>query len=289
MWQSCAPMKNETIILPHIELAAIRWGMEDKPLILALHGWLDNAMSFKPLAEQLQQNYQILAVEWPGHGYSQHRPGQYPLQWCDYLFDLHCLLQWFGMNQPSAIMGHSLGAIIASSYNAIYPKQFNKMILIDGLFPLQEEAQLNKDRLQKSFSGHYKNLLKQSQLRRYRSLESLVNARHKLTGLNAELCELILARNIKNDDIGSYLATDPRLKLDSPLRLTAEQVDNFMQVTDTPTLAITAKGLSEQQELLMRQRFNYLAHRVIEGDHHLHMTSAVNTAKLVNSFIANGD
>jgi len=92
MWQPSAPVKALKLPLPHLTLAAQCWGAEDKPLLLALHGWLDNSNSFAPLAEKLMNDYRILAIDWPGHGLSEHRPGRYPLHWIDYLYDLEQLL-----------------------------------------------------------------------------------------------------------------------------------------------------------------------------------------------------
>ena len=41
------------ISLPHIELAAHLFGPPDGKPVIALHGWLDNAMSFSRLAPKL--------------------------------------------------------------------------------------------------------------------------------------------------------------------------------------------------------------------------------------------
>lgn len=46
----------------------------NKP-ILALHGYLDNSNSFKPLASHICSNgYYMIALDFPGHGFSSHIP-----------------------------------------------------------------------------------------------------------------------------------------------------------------------------------------------------------------------
>ena len=53
--------------------SALEWGNADDKPVLALHGWLDNAASFTPLAPRLK-NVRLIAVDLAGHGRSQHRP-----------------------------------------------------------------------------------------------------------------------------------------------------------------------------------------------------------------------
>ncbi len=51
--------------LPHIELAAHLFGPEDGLPVIALHGWLDNAMTYARLAPKLK-GLRIVALDLAG-------------------------------------------------------------------------------------------------------------------------------------------------------------------------------------------------------------------------------
>ncbi len=287
MWQSFAPQNQVELVLPHIKLSGRLWGMKDKPLILALHGWLDNANSFEPLAEYLQ-HYQLLAIDWPGHGYSQHRPGHYPLHWLDYLYDIDVLLSALPQ-PPVAIIGHSLGGIVASAYTAAFPEKVKKLVLIEALSPLFEAASHAKTRLRKSFRQHEAYLAQRALPSKiYDSLDMAVRARFQLTGLDVQWCELLLTRNMRSVGKGVVWRTDPRLRLDSPMRLTFEQVDALMQGIEVDTLLIYGRqGFSQLQQALPKARkwFFHLSEQQLEGDHHLHMGNASAVAQSIKNFL----
>ena len=59
--------------LPNLKLTAKQWGPESGKPLLALHGWLDNAASFDGLAPLLPE-LNIVALDLPGHGLSEHKP-----------------------------------------------------------------------------------------------------------------------------------------------------------------------------------------------------------------------
>lgn len=287
MWQSSAPENQIEFVLPHIKLAGRLWGAKDRPLLLALHGWLDNANSFEPLAAYLM-DYQVLAIDWPGHGFSAHRPGHYPLHWIDYLYDLDALLGILPV-QPVAIIGHSLGGIIASAYTAVFPEKVNKLILIEALSPLFEPVTQAKSRLRKSFYQHEKYLAqKQRQLKVYDTIDTAVRARAHLTGLAEPWCRLLLERNMRTEGGGIGWRSDPRLRLDSPQRLTFAQVDALMQDISVTTLLICGRqGFHQLQSALPKARmwFKHLSEQTIDGDHHVHMGNALGVAELIKSFI----
>ncbi|MBB1270415.1 alpha/beta fold hydrolase [Shewanella sp. SR44-3] len=286
-----------TLQLEHIQLGAKRYGMSDKPIILALHGWLDNADSFAPLAEAMSDNglldeFQLLAVDWPGHGLSEHRKGAYPLHWIDYIYDLDVLiehLQQGDKTQKILLLGHSLGGIIASAYNASFPDNVSQLVLIEALAPLFESVEKAKIRLQKSIAQHKKfNLNRDKPTNFHPDLALLSQARHRLTGLAVPWCELLMARNTELTLNGYRWRSDPRLKLDSAYRFTFEQVDALMSSTHTPSLVLLGENGFEQlkqQTQTMAKWFDNAKQVQLKGDHHLHMGNATGVAAAISDFI----
>ncbi|WP_394202023.1 alpha/beta fold hydrolase [Shewanella waksmanii] len=286
MWQSC-PANNEVVItLPHIELTGRVWGADDKPLLLALHGWLDNANSFEPLVEHLTGDYQVLAIDWPGHGGSQHRSGGYALHWIDYLFDLDGLITHITAERPLfAIIGHSLGGLIASTYAANFPDRVAKLVLIEALVPLSEPADKARGRLIKSIEQHRQPTTK---LAKPVCIDAAVKARVTLTGLAAPWSQLILSRNLRFDGESAYWRSDPRLKLDSATRLSSQQVEGLINRHTCPTLLIVGdKGYRPMTRLQqdIQHWFESLTLVELPGDHHLHMGNAVDVAQHVLDYL----
>ncbi len=273
------------ITLPHIRLGGRLWGNDDKPLIVALHGWLDNANSFQPLSEHLKE-YQLLAIDWPGHGNSQHRPGSYPLHWIDYLYDLEVLIEYLnGIKPVYAVIGHSLGGIVTSAYSAAFADKVPNWILIEAPSPLFEDAIKSRQRLIASFREHLR--LSQSKAKPV-SFEAAVKARSQLTGLDKQWCRLIIERNLKSVEGKNYWCSDPRLKLNSPMRLNIEQVKGLMQAHNGKVLLISAeqgyRELSPTFELALNW-YRDLTHISLTGDHHLHMGNSEAVAIAIKEFL----
>lgn len=99
--------------------------------VLALHGWLDNAASFVPLAAQLP-GLELVAIDLPGHGHSAHLPPgtQYntPGAIC-HVLDVADALGW----DRFVLLGHSMGAGIASLAATAAPERVERLIAIEAL------------------------------------------------------------------------------------------------------------------------------------------------------------
>ena len=65
-------MKDIEFELPNYTLRGFTNGNIDAPILLCLHGWLDNSASFQPLNQYLS-DFHVIAIDLPGHGLSDHK------------------------------------------------------------------------------------------------------------------------------------------------------------------------------------------------------------------------
>ncbi|GCB06614.1 alpha/beta fold hydrolase [Ralstonia sp. SET104] len=95
-----------------------QWG-ERGPVVVLLHGISSSAASWLPCARMLSQTMRVLAWDAPGYGNStplaqaEPRAADYAVRLRAWLAELHV--------KPDAIVGHSLGALMASAYVAEAP------------------------------------------------------------------------------------------------------------------------------------------------------------------------
>ena len=77
------------IVLPYGTIAAQEWRTpESKRPILMLHGWQDNSNTFKNLVPLLPNDWWLVAIDFPGHGFSSHRVQGLPYHAPDYVIDI---------------------------------------------------------------------------------------------------------------------------------------------------------------------------------------------------------
>ncbi len=281
-------MKNITIELPHITLAGLSFGSPDKPILLALHGWLDNAASFIPLAQHLA-DYHILAIEWPGHGHSMHRAAGASYHIADYVFDLHALSHYleseYGCNKLT-ILGHSLGGIVASIFAGTFSERVEKLIMIESFGPLAAKPHESVTNLRKSIERSARPKNKKKTI--HPSLDSAITARTQAGDFSRDIATLLVERGSLEVDGGYTWRSDSRLRNLSPIRLTEEQVLDFISAITAPILLIIGEsGLVFARESFASRK---AAVRQIEclhyaGGHHVHMEQPEPIAQAIQHFI----
>jgi len=264
------------------QIAAKSWGDPGAAPVLALHGWLDNAATFNRLAPQLQ-NIRLIALDLMGHGYSDHRPASMPYYIWDNVQDVLAVADQLGLEQFSLI-GHSMGASIATLVAGSFPERLNKVVLIEGIAPLVTEPDDTAEQLALAIKKRVR-LLGRAQ-KGYDDIQAAVTAR--MNGrwpVDLQAAQWLVERGLEQRE-GSYVwRSDPCLMLPSILRMSEAQVESFIRRISAPILLILGNdGIpqSDRRIALMRNiRTEWLA-----GGHHLHLEEQASglIATLINEF-----
>lgn len=111
------------------------WGPNDAPQLFMLHGWMDSSASFQFVADALDSRWHVIAPDWRGFGDSQRL--DQPYWFADYYGDLERLLDHYSPEGPALLVGHSMGASIASIYAGVRPHRVARVAMLDflGLVP----------------------------------------------------------------------------------------------------------------------------------------------------------
>ncbi|MCR4509996.1 alpha/beta hydrolase [Pseudomonas sp. 32.2.56] len=256
--------------LPHIELAAHLYGPEDGVPVIALHGWLDNAASFSRLAPLLP-GLRIVALDFAGHGHSDHRPpgGSYAI-W-DYAHDVLQVAEQFGW-QRFSLLGHSMGAIVSVLLAGAMPERIARLALIDGLIPYTGEADTAPQKLGEALKAQLALAGKSKPV--YAEFDRAVQARMRGIGaVSREAAELLAQRGLMPVPGGYTWRTDSRLTLPSPLRLTQAHALAFVRSLQCPAKLVMAQQGMLLAQPSMAQLVEGLAIEVAQlpGGHHLHL------------------
>lgn len=236
---------------------------------IALHGWLDNAATWSQLLPLLD-GMDVCAVDLAGHGQSGHRPESVPYHFIDNVADVIAIADALGW-QRFGLLGHSLGASVATLIAGTVPQRITRLICVEGFGPLTTPAEQAPEQLSKSISRYLGTVSSPS---RYESVEAAARARADATGLSGDAA-LALARRGTKTIAGEVLWTaDPRLRYESPLRLTEDHACAFIARIDAPALLVRAtRGLDYPQDVYRRRidTCRSLAKAEVEGEHHLHL------------------
>lgn len=265
------------------KIAALTNGNDGAPILLCLHGWLDNAASFQPLFSYLEQ-FHVIAIDWPGHGFSSHRSEDAHYHFLDWIYDL---VQLFQKQQWSDIdiVAHSMGGMVASAFSAAFPEYVKSLTLIDSIGLLALDSKETSQQLRKGMLSR----LSQGDKRRYHpNIASAVTARTLVSDLTAENAQLIVNRGIEHTDKGYQWRSDSRLRAASPYRLSTTQVEQIVTDIKAPTQLIYGNKGMEMVSLGLKAYsvlFNSLEVHKLNGGHHVHMEQAEETANLIVNFI----
>ena len=261
--------------------AGLEWGDPDGYPILALHGWLDNALSFSVIAPFLSQ-YRLIALDLSGQGLSDHRSPDATYHIWDDVPQLLSVVATLELDQL-IVLGHSRGAAIAVLLATALEDRCTQLLLLDGMLPRPAPDEfLQSQRDHRGLSKH--------QPRTFEDIEGFVSARVRL-GFSESSARLLAPRALKETEAGWALAHDPRLNHASAVKLSPGMCSAFYSAMTKPTLALVAeeglrvRGGLEPSLAAVSELANCRV-VTVPGPHHTHMEEgAQRIAEHIAAFI----
>ena len=264
----------------------LEWGArsDDSPTLFFLHGYLDCAASFTPLVNELSEGYHCVAPDLRGHGGSEWvgKGGYY--HFFDYVRDVRELVDQLA-GPRLVLIGHSMGGGIATLFAGSWPDAVEKLVLLEGLGPPEEDYAEGPERIRRWLRE-----LRNTEGRAARLFESLDEVVARLSKLWPTLTEdrvLDLARwmTVPVPEGGFRWSYDPMHRTRTPMVFKPERWAPFLRAITCPTLTVTGgkswyrwPDLDSRRANLVRRTHCHLEN----GSHMLHLDSS----ELVGSAIS---
>lgn len=269
-------------------LEGLHWSNPGAPKVLCLHGWLDNASSFVPLSTHLK-DFDLLALDFAGHGFSAHRPESSRYYFAENIYDVDAVLDVLGW-ESCHVIGHSMGGSVASCFASALPERVKRLVSLDAVgiltLPAEEAAKQLRLSVKSVRSGR-------SFLRPYESVEEAMRARQKSSPLSDEAARLLCERSLEHTGDYYQWRTDPRLNWRSPHLLTDAQSLDVLAAVRSPVLAITSASMSDYLGAdMLKKRLDAIAdctHMTDQGHHHFHMEQPLLTGERITEFLKQQD
>ena len=280
------PRRTIEIELSDLTIHGLTYGEETSDItnVLCLHGWLDNANSFRPLLPLIPE-LNAVAIDLPGHGRSGHLNQAVPYTIASsahYVLQTAEALGWESFH----LVGHSLGGCIGPVCAIAASDRVQSLTMIDALGPISEHPDKLPDRLRRfhremSMRNH-------STARVFENIEQAVESRMKAATLEYESARLIIERQLKTTAAGLQWRFDPKLRAASPSYFTEEQVQSILSAISCPALCIVASQgyLANNKHLENRTKcVKALKVKTLPGHHHLHLDNPEPVADTISRFI----
>jgi pimeloyl-ACP methyl ester carboxylesterase len=185
------------------------------------------------------------------------------------------------------LIGHSLGAAIASIIAGVVPERITEMVLIDGIGPISNTPGDAPKQLRQALRQRREQEKREPRI--YPDIETAIQARQRVGNLGYKAAEYLIRRGLRKTAGGYSWRHDRRLALSSPLYLTEPQVLAFLRSVSARTLLIKAIGgiidrFGSVERIVAVPNISVVD---LPGGHHLHLENPLPVAEAILKFLAN--
>jgi pimeloyl-ACP methyl ester carboxylesterase len=155
-----------------LRLRCREWGAPPAPPAVLLHGGSAHAHWWDLFADSVADRYHVYALDLRGHGDSEHsRPPAYQVD--DYVRDLAAFIEHMALTRVT-LVGHSLGAMIATAYAALVPERIRSLVAVDSALKITPAGARYMERLRQFPQPVYRS--RDDAVRRFRLLPTHTTA-----------------------------------------------------------------------------------------------------------------
>jgi pimeloyl-ACP methyl ester carboxylesterase len=258
-----------------LRLRCREWGAPPAPPVVLLHGGSAHAHWWDLFADSIADCYQVYALDLRGHGDSEHcSPPAYRMD--EYVRDLAVFIRDMALTSVT-LVGHSLGAMIATAYAAAAPKRVQSLVVVDSALKITPAGARYMARLQRFPQPIYRN--RDDALRRFRLLPTHTTA-------NDSILRHIAAHGLRRLADGRWTLKFDReaMAQNGALDLTPQLQQlrcPILFVRGTHSTVLTQAGLAA----LLRAARHAQAVEIPDAHHHVMLDNPTAFERTVRSFL----
>ncbi|MEO6279740.1 alpha/beta hydrolase [Roseateles sp.] len=245
------PHCDEFLTLRGLRHHVLRWGQPraGEPPLVMVHGWMDVGASFQFVVDALEQDREVIALDWRGFGLSA-ASGSDSYWFPDYLGDLDALLDALSPDAPVDLLGHSMGGNVAMSYAGVRQARVRRLVNLEGFGMPDVSPAAAPERLARWLDE----LKDPPSLRPYATLADVAERLRKNNPrLGQDKAAWLAGHWARETPEGFLLNADPAHKLANPMLYRKAEVLACWQRITAPTLWV--EGSDDQLTRFWGGRF----------------------------------
>ncbi len=281
-----ATMKEHFLDVRGLKLCLCTWGPEAGPLVLCLHGILEQGAAWSEVAVRLvEKGYRVVAPDLRGHGRSAHSPKGASYNLLDFLGDIDAIVNKL-TDTAFTLVGHSLGSVIAALFASVRPQKVKNLVLVETILP----GEVSEDEAAEQLATHLDSLASPPQHSVFSDVAAAAERLHQATPTLSKSLAMKLAQRITEPCTGgvrwrwaSSLLTRAGINLNSISK--SKYLGLLKQIKVPITLVYGERSNFNRQEDLSQQQVAMpQAKRIfVSGGHNLHLEAASTLAQLISN------
>ena len=287
--------RSEFLTIRGLRYHVRHWGSADAPKVFMFHGWMDVSASFQFMVDCLQKDWHVIAPDWRGFGLTDNT--QSDTYWfADYTGDMDAILDHYAPGEAVRLLGHSMGANVATVYAGVRPQRISHLVNLEGVGMPASRAEQAPRRIEKWLDE-----LRTPPVMRTYATQGEVAARLQKTNprLTDERAAFLSSHWARESSPGVWeILGDPAHKGMSPLLYQLDEVMACWARIAAPTLYVEASdtdmwrwmGPKEEARIEIDRRIatipNVTSRMMDKAGHMLHHDQPEMLAAIIEDFLA---